>query len=149
MIRGIFPARREDDTPTGAYVELSPRGRDGYGSGAFLASRGSRLHNGFDLAAPVGTGILSPVAGTVTKIGYPYADDLSYRYVQILDGRGRRHRVFYVDPLVLVDDTIEVDDLLGTAQDLTTRYNQFLMTNHVHYEVKTPTGEFLNPETLT
>ena len=121
------------------------RGWDKFGGGHFGASRGSRTHKGIDYAAPVGSVVLAPVGGVVTKIGYPYADDTSYRYVEITSGRDRRHRVFYVLPLRLqVGDEVGVGDPIGTAQDLEPRYPG--ITPHIHYEVMTASGSFLNPE---
>jgi len=55
------------------------RGLDSYGSGAFHAPRGSRIHQGIDLLAAVGSKVHAILDGTVTKLGYPYADDLSFR----------------------------------------------------------------------
>ncbi len=69
---------------------------DAFGSGDFGASRdgGARTHNGQDYSAVPGSTVLSPVAGKVMKLGYPYGDDLSYRYVEIKDGENRRWRLF-------------------------------------------------------
>ena len=68
---------------------------DRWGQGHYGASRGSRTHNGIDYVLHCGTTVLSPVEGTVTKIGYPYSDDLSYKYIQITSEDGFQHRIFY------------------------------------------------------
>jgi len=68
-------------------AHLPIRGGDRHGAGHWHASRGSRLHRGVDLACYPDTGIASPVDGIVTKIGYPYGDDLTYRYVQVTGDR--------------------------------------------------------------
>lgn len=128
---------------------LPSRKSDNYGSGRFGSNRrgraGPRCHNGEDLACFPGTKILSPVDGHVTKLGYPYGDDLSYRYVEVTDAQGLRHRLFYVTPWVEVGDNVYADaSVLGEAQDIRKRYPNG-MTPHVHYEIKTQDGKFLDP----
>lgn len=127
-------------------LDLLPhRPADSYGEGHFGASRGSRTHTGQDFACYPGTKITAPVDGIVTKLGYPYADDLSYRYVEVTDSDGLRHRLFYVEPGVSVDDAVlEGVTILGCAQDICARYPNG-MTGHVHYEIKTTGGSFINP----
>jgi hypothetical protein len=73
---------------------------DSAGQGTFGASRGGgkRSHKGTDYEMKAGELVDSPVVGEVTKIGFPYGDDLSYRYVQITDMDGINHRLFYVEP---------------------------------------------------
>lgn len=125
-------------------IKLIPPKRrpDNFGSGHFNAPRGDHFHNGEDLAAWVGSIVLSNIAGRVTKIGYPYGDDLSFRYVQVTSGSGLDYRFFYVNPSVKVGDNIKVDDELGTVQDLNKRYDG--ITPHIHFEVK-KSGEYLDP----
>ena len=127
---------------------LPKRGTDGWGSGEFGASRGTRRHKGIDYACCVGTLIESPVYGEVTKIGYQYANDLSYRYVQITDTKGNRHRLFYVEPLVKLGTKVLPGDVIGEAQDIAGKYNDMdrgYMRNHIHYEILTEDGP-VNPE---
>lgn len=121
--------------------ELKRRGSDGFGSGHFGASRGSRNHKGVDLLANTGEAINSPVTGTVTKLGYPYGDDLSYRYVQVTVG-GYDFRVFYIDPSVRVGQEVTADTAIGLVQDLGLRYPG--IPNHVHFEIKSG-GGYLDP----
>ena len=121
------------------------RTMDKHGTGEYLAPRGNRKHNGIDLACAVGSEVFSPVAGTVTKLGYPYgsgtggaSDADPYRYVEVTDEMGRRHRVFYIDPnddnINLTDlDEVDQDTIIGIVQDLTRRYEG--ITPHVHYEI--------------
>ena len=114
------------------------RGRDAYGSGEFGASRGSRTHNGVDYHTVAGTKICSMVDGRVTKLGYPYGDDLSYRYVEITDSGGFQHRYFYVQPGVVIGQQVVRTEVIGTAQDIKARYDddpERAMKNHVHYEI--------------
>ena len=130
------------------YSILPKRGTDDFGSGAFEASRGNRRHKGIDYACYPGTIIQSPVIGTVTKLGYPYSDDLSFRYVEITShGSTGRHRLFYVEPSVELEQVIKIGDIIGHAQDIAGRYNtaEKTMKNHIHYEIISK-GRPLNPE---
>ena len=126
---------------------LPKRTSDAWGSGEFGASRGSRVHKGVDYSCYPDTAILSLVSGVVTKLGYPYADALEYRYVEVTDGGGFKHRWFYVEPACKAGDEVEEGDIIGTAQDIAGKYSKpdKVMLNHVHYEIlkdKTP----VNPE---
>jgi murein DD-endopeptidase MepM/ murein hydrolase activator NlpD len=123
-------------------AQLRKRTSDQYGYGHFGAPRGTRTHNGQDYKCPAGCAVLSPCSGEVTKLGYPYADDLSFRYVQITKN-GRDHRIFYVFPWVAVGEEIEEGREIGSAQDLEKRYPG--ITPHIHYEIR-ENGEFINPE---
>jgi len=118
---------------------------DGYGSGEYRAPRAGRKHNGVDFACYPGSELLSPVTGRVTKLGYPYRDDLTYRYVEITDSADMRHRFFYVSPLVDVGKTVMQGEPIGTVQDIAARYNKKPMTVHIHYEIKKD-GKYFNPE---
>ena len=122
--------------------EMRERKCDGHGCGHFGASRGSRKHNGIDLLCKPRTLVYSPIAGTVTKVGYPYGDDLSYRYVEISD-RGYAFRVFYVSPMVEKGQKVSKNTIIGEAQDLDARYQG--ISNHVHLEIKNADGEFIDP----
>lgn len=119
------------------------RGTDSHGSGAFGASRGSRKHNGIDFSAQPNSRVHSVCAGEVTKLGYPYSDDLGYRYIQITDTDGYDVRYFYVRPLVVDGDHVGFDEAIGFVQDLDQRYKG--ITPHIHFEVKKD-GEFVDPE---
>lgn len=126
-------------------VAVGRRRPDRYGSGEFGAKRdgGSRSHNGVDLVLFVCSG----VEGKVTKLGYPYSDDLSYRYVEITNSDTQlRHRYFYVKPCVKVGQEIVVGDRIGTPQSLDKRYPG--ITEHVHYEVLNSVDEYIDPDTL-
>ncbi len=122
--------------------EMSFRRCDGHGCGGFGDSRGSRKHNGVDMACQPDTQVHSPVSGTVTKLGYPYGDDLSFRYVEV-SNQGYRFRVFYVEPCVDVGQEVTRNTVLGTSQKLGRRYSK--ITEHVHFEVIGPKGEYIDP----
>ena len=130
---------------------LQRRQPDDFGSGEYGASRGSRTHRGIDYACDPETEIFSPVVGKVTKLGYPYGDDLSYRYVEVVDLSGFHHRLFYLMPCVGVGDDVKRSTVVGMAQDIAKRYDFILrkMNNHIHYEVikYTPDGKkYFDPE---
>lgn len=118
-------------------IEPPQRGTDKHGSGAYKASRGSRTHNGIDIACYKGSIILSPNAGIVTKIGYPYSPDNAkkghLRYVQVTEMGKYRCRYFYVDPSVRLGQDIRPGDELGVSQGLLEIYPG--ITDHIHYEV--------------
>lgn len=117
---------------------------DSYGQGHFGAPRGSRTHKGIDFVCHPGTRVCSPVSGEVTKLGYPYGDDLSYRYVEVIDQGFYKHRFFYVNPSVEVGQHVNEGDILGEVQSLDTRYKG--ISEHCHYEIKNPDGEFVDPD---
>ena len=124
--------------------ELEIRQLDEWGSGEFGASRGGRRHNGVDLVVDPDTAILATFEGVVTKLGYPYGDDLSYRYVQIT-ANGYDLRIFYVKPFVSVGDKVNKDSVIGVSQSLEKRYPG--ITPHVHFEIKKD-GEYVDPTAL-
>lgn len=121
------------------------RGDDKHGSGAYGASRGSRKHNGVDIACYKGSEVLSINDGKVTKIGYPYDPNDSkkghLRYVQVTSG-DYYFRYFYVHPTVSVGDRVMKDDMLGITQGLLDVYPG--ITDHFHFEVKQG-SEYINP----
>jgi len=118
--------------PTGRPV----RGADDYGSGLFGARRdgGARVHAGVDFVADPGQTVVAPISGRVKKLGFAYASDLRYRYVEIENqAKTLLVRVLYVGPSVQVGDQVDQRQVIGTAQDLTPRYRG--ITNHVHLQV--------------
>lgn len=134
---------------------LPPRGTDDFGSGAFEAPRGSKKHKGIDFACYPGTMIFSHTAGIVTKLGYAYKNDLSFRYVEVTDNDRLRHRYFYLNPLVAVGDPVKKGDLIGSNQNIADRYSVIkvkdgkllskVMRNHCHYEVLKRDNTPINP----
>jgi murein DD-endopeptidase MepM/ murein hydrolase activator NlpD len=121
---------------------LPVRQQDAHGDGMWGASRGSRKHTGVDFACFVGTKITSHVIGQCTKIGYPYGDDLSFKYVEVTDAQEKQHRFFYLKPSLKVGDQVDIGTVLGEVQDLERRYSG--ITPHCHYEIKRH-GNYLNP----
>lgn len=126
-------------------VTLNMRMPDDWGQGNFGASRGSRTHNGVDLACWPDAILTSPVKGRVTKINNVYSDpDKSrYLYVEVTDDDELRHRFFYVKPSVKVGEIVDADEPLGSVQDIRVAYSNS-MTPHVHYEI-IHKGKYLDP----
>lgn len=127
-------------------ASLPIRGYDRWGSGEYLASRGDRQHEGLDLACYPGTGVFPVRPGRVTKLGYSYADDLSYRFVEVIDSKGNSARYHYVEPAegLKVDDMVGLYDCIGEVQDIRQRYED--ITCHYHLEVRNVDGVLLDPK---
>ena len=122
------------------------RGTDKYGSGAYLAPRNGKVHNGIDIAFFPGTGIFSLRQGRVSKIGFPHNihDPVKghLRYVQITDIRGFEARYFYLNPEVVKGEIVGTVSILGMTQTLQGIYPG--ITDHIHFEVKKD-GQFVEP----
>lgn len=116
------------------------RASDAQGKGYYGASRGDRLHMGVDFAATPGDAVHAFLSGTVSKIGFPYADKPKFRYVEVRRSNSDLVRYFYVEPTVAVGDLIKSGDMLGTCQELP--YEG--ITQHFHCEVKVR-GEYVEP----
>ena len=135
-------------------MRLPFRGTDSWGDGAYQSPRGDKLHKGIDYRVEPGSYILSPCIGEISKVGYPYGwveNATNYRYVEITDLIGNRHRVFYIDPLVYKGQTVSVLCTIGVAQDISQKYqdpNLSPMTPHIHYEVLDKRGETIDPESF-
>jgi len=115
----------------------TPYGRrqpDGAGAGHFGAPRGHRKHRGVDFASCVAMAVFAPCSGIISRIGWCYADDPQYRLIEI---RAERCvvSVFYVEPDVVVGDSVKFGDVIGLAQNISARYAGMNMTNHVHMEM--------------
>jgi len=120
---------------------------DAAGDGHYHSPRGDRLHNGIDYDCVIGASVLSPVNGVISKLGFPYGDDLSWRYVEVTDGSNLRHRLFYVNPTAKVGQAVTANIEVGIAQDIRKRYpNERSMGAHVHYEIMNSANEYLDPD---
>ncbi len=144
-----------DMSTTAFSGRLVLRGEDEWGNGAYGASRGGRTHKGIDIAAYPGTLIQAIVPGEVTKLGYVYDHDLSFRYVQI-SLAGVDYRYFYVRPNVSPGQWVWSGQSIGRVQDIASKYTSkpTPMINHMHFSMKRdgvhldPTKVVLGPETL-
>jgi RHS repeat-associated protein len=102
--------------PTGGGI----RGWDAHGGGRFGDPRKDGPHTGVDYVAQAGQDVAAVTEGTVTFVGYPYRNDLTYRYIQIETSDGYRVRQFYVQPAVGigVGTKVRAGQLIGTQQPL-------------------------------
>ncbi len=116
------------------------RGADSQGKGYFGAPRGDHTHKGVDFVATAGQPVKCFMAGTVSKLGYPYADKPEFRYVEIKRDNGDLCRYFYVAPIVHEGQRVTLGQIIGMCQLLPYAG----ITNHYHFEVKVA-GEFVEP----
>lgn len=116
-------------------------------SGAFGADRRFRPHQGADFEAIPGQNVVAVTGGIVDKVGYPYADDLSFRYVRIITSDGYVVRQLYVAPAsgISAGASVSAGQVIGTSQGLGTRYPK--ITEHVHVDIH-HSGKPVNPVTL-
>ena len=124
------------------------RGNDCYGSGAYHASRGTRIHKGVDKSCYKDSLILAISAGHVTKIGYPYNPSHPIkghlRYVEITDKDDLRLRYFYVKASVSVGEKVLKGQVIGKSQGLGEIYKG--ITDHIHLEILDKNDVECNPD---
>jgi murein DD-endopeptidase MepM/ murein hydrolase activator NlpD len=113
--------------------DLKFRECDAQGCGYYKAPRGSRTHNGRDLAASVGTPIELGFSSTVVKVGWAYSDPKKSQLRYIAFKIGVYYcRVFYISPTVSVGDEIKPTDTIGHTLNLGEFYAG--ITEHTHVE---------------
>ena len=119
---------------------IKVRGQDRHGAGHYGAPRSGRKHQGIDIVVHKNEAVTAYEDGEVTKFGFPYnpADPKKghLRYIEVTVDNSDKHRYFYVEPLVLVGDTVERGDIIGYAQGLSDVYPG--ITQHYHWEVMKP-----------
>lgn len=123
------------------------RGTDAYGSGKFGARRdaGKRKHEGADFVVAPGADVAAPVGGVITDIGFAYQGKEKLNFIEIKnEALNLKARVFYVDPIVAIGQTIMAGDSIGAAENLALRYPGGIV-NHVHVELHDAMG-VLDPE---
>ena len=124
--------------PTGGEIR-----EDSAGSGRFGAPRGIRWHDGQDQVVEPGEGVLAPISGTFTRIVYPYADDLKWLGLEILNEHVMC-TVLYVEPIrELVGLQVRQGQTIGYAQDITKEYPGQGMKPHVHWRISMDPNLFL------
>ena len=122
------------------------RGNDPTGHGYYGAKRGNRKHKGLDLVSIPKEDVFSLIDGVVTKIGYPYAGNSVFRYVEVTNDT-YRVRVMYIFPKdISVGDRIFTAQKIGEAQNIAKFWNP-RMKNHIHIEVY-KNGLLTDPEPL-
>lgn len=144
-IKLLWPV--EYANPTGRPV----RGRDGYGSGAYGASRGDRSHAGTDYVAVAGQNVVAPLSGRVIQEVRPYRSGVDSSLLSGLDieaSDGTTSRIFYIALATGIIGSVVAAgrDVIGTVLTLQTRYPG--ITDHVHVEIRPRGGEPVNPETV-
>lgn len=126
--------------------EIKLRGNDPTGHGYYGAKRGNRKHKGLDLVSMPKDVVSSLIDGVVTKIGYPYAGNLTFRYVEVTNDT-YRVRVMYIFPKnISVGDRVFKGQQIGETQDIASFWNP-RMLNHIHIEVY-KNGLLTDPEPL-
>jgi hypothetical protein len=112
------------------------------GKGGFGESRSNRtrLHDGIDMAVPIGSPIYAPNSGKVSisptsdkperalplvRIKPENADTSSYNTSATL----------YVDPVVETGQTVKQGQLIGYSKDISTVYGNRI-TNHIHIRIE-------------
>ena len=114
------------------------RGCDPKGCGHFGASRGSRKHSGIDFKINAGDKVFAPIGGQVTRHPFPYADDLNYKGIEIVNA-DYKVKMFYLTPTVPVNTIVKAGQSIGIAQNISAKHGA-AMTNHVHFEVYKKNG---------
>ena len=112
---------------------MEQRTCDSQGCGYYGAPRGSRKHNGVDLACKPDTSIQLGFSGKIVKVGWAYSapDKRHLRYVAIKIGT-YYCRLFYINPSVKVGDSVDANDVIGFSLQLSDIYTG--ITDHVHIE---------------
>ena len=125
-------------------AKLSIRGTDKFGCGAFGARRdgGTRTHVGVDIVTIDGEPFHSLNEGTVSKLGYVYKGNFTFRYVEVTKANGEKWRYHYVQPTVELGLKIKIGQKLGDTQSLQFKYKG--ITPHVHFEI-IKNGEYIDP----
>lgn len=114
---------------------------DGWGDGNFGSSRGggTRTHNGVDIEVYEGETIYSPIPGRITRIAYPYADDLKWQGLEIQgadEWQGYSVKMFYMSPdKSLIGRDVQRGAPIGRAQAISKKYSP-TMKDHVHVELR-------------
>lgn len=113
--------------------EIVLRGNDPTGHGYYGAKRGNSKHKGVDIVAKPNEDVFTPIHGVITKLGYPYAKNLKFRYVEITNDT-YRIRLMYVSPKkISVGNRVFEGQKIGKAQDIASYWNP-KMKNHIHVE---------------
>lgn len=115
----------------------SLRDCDVHGCGYFGASRGNRSHNGLDFVTYENEQIKAPFDCKVTRYGYPYANDLNYRLIEVV-GTGAfsdyRCKIMYIKKTLEVGVRVKKGGVLCLSDNIAKRFSPG-MINHVHVEV--------------
>lgn len=123
-------------SPTGKAL----RGLDKYGSGAYGAGRGNRIHRGADYLCVSGQDVVSPISGTVIRIARPYRKK-GYSGL-LIRSPIIEIKLFYFKPLTrIVGTNVKAGDTIGIAQDISKKYPK--MIPHIHLQIDSISPELL------
>ena len=118
------------------------RNTDPQGSGVFGASRdgGARKHLGLDLISVTGDEVVSPIYGTIVRIGWAYPDGkLGSLHIEGSgQHKGASVKLLYVKGSLHSGVDVEPGDVIGYAEDVAAYHaakGHDGMTNHVHGEL--------------
>lgn len=101
---------------------------------------GARSHQGVDIAAPMGTPVVTFVAGTVTKV---YTGKRSGISVQVRGADGRLYNYFHLQRAnVKAGQKLSLGAALGTVGDTG---NAKGTTPHLHFEIRDPRNVPMDP----
>jgi len=101
-----------------------------------------RVHEGIDIAAPLGTQVLAAANGTVSKLAQ---DDLMGTIVEIDHGQGlvSRYANLAAAPTVSVGDEVRTGDVIGSVGE--TAASESGRQAHLHYSLLKD-GQAVDPE---
>ncbi|NOT36440.1 MAG: M23 family metallopeptidase [Saprospiraceae bacterium] len=113
------------------------RGCDPLGCGNFGASRGSRTHNGIDIACLSGSNVYAPLDCKVIRTVDPYGDR-KYSGIELASLNDNNDKltiiIMYMNPDIFkIGQNVKRGDVIGSCQDITVKYPG--ITPHLHIEM--------------
>ena len=127
-----FGAENVPTNKTGAMsaIDFMTKTLKGKVTGEYGESRDGAPHGGIDIGANLGTPILSPVDGKVTKIAY---EPGGYgNYLQIKDKNGKYHLFAHLNET----PKLELDNTISAGQKIATVGSSGLSSGpHLHYQI--------------
>lgn len=105
----------------------------------FGQNRGSHLHQGIDIAAPSGTGVIAPIDMTVLRTGYQAGG--AGNYVVGQDASGYQYKFFHLQGL----DVQAGQQISGGSVFANVGNTGRSTGSHLHFEVRDAAGNLLNP----
>ena len=140
LLPSIEVAPAPPTAPGGLLVPVQGRVSSDFGPRVHPVTGARKQHNGLDIAAPTGTPIQAPAAGTVTFAGMRGG----YGYLTIIDhGDGTETRYAHQDRLsVSTGDRVDQGQIIGTVGS-----TGMSTGPHLHFEVRRD-GEAIDPAPL-
>lgn len=109
----------------------------------FGQDRGSHNHQGVDISAPLGTGVIAPAQLKVLRTGYQQGGAGNYVVGQDLN-TGYEYKFFHLQGLdVQAGQTLSAGDVLGRVGNTGRSSGP-----HLHFEVRDRGGNLLNPKSI-